>query len=220
MKQLYEDLWQSDIYSSGMLNTHAYFLQLEQGNILFYNTFYEKDLAQIETLGGIRYQILTHRDEVGDTLAPIKERFGSQLATGVLEVPFASKVSDVDIVFPEEDTQLGDIEVFHTPGHTDGSTSYLYRSPHGKTYLFSGDSFFLWDGVWTTFVLKNFGGTKEAMVESLKKLRPLGPDVVLSSGFVGDMPYGEFTSDQWLEEIDRNIAKLESRDHSPFSADS
>lgn len=47
MKQVYGDLWQSEMYSLGVLNTHAYLRMCEQGNILFYNTFYEPDLAQI-----------------------------------------------------------------------------------------------------------------------------------------------------------------------------
>lgn len=73
MKQLYDDLWQSERYSSGVLNTHAYFLQREQGNVLFYNTGATNDLDPIDELGGISYQLLTHRDEAGASLAGIKK---------------------------------------------------------------------------------------------------------------------------------------------------
>ncbi|WP_315981791.1 hypothetical protein [Aliamphritea spongicola] len=38
MQQITEDLWQSDKYSSGILNSHAYLLIRPGGNVLFYNT--------------------------------------------------------------------------------------------------------------------------------------------------------------------------------------
>lgn len=115
----------------------------------------------------------THRDEVRDSLTPIKEHFGSQLATEKLEVPFASKVTEVNIVFREEETQLEDVQVLHTSGHTDGSTCYLFHSPHGKTYLFTGDTFFLNKGAWSTLVLPRSGGTNEALLASPGRLRTL-----------------------------------------------
>ena len=210
MKQLYEDLWQSTLYSSGMLNTHAYLLTRPDGNILFYNTGFPSDLDKIAELGGIQYQLLTHRDEVGASQKRIKERFESNLGIGKLEVPYAEKYSIVDIAFDTVDTLLEDIQIYFTPGHTEGSICYFYKSPHGKSYLFTGDTFFKWNGSWSTFVIKGFGGTDQDMVASLKKIRQLQPDVVMSSGFVGDISHEEVTHEEWITSIDQYIDKHNS----------
>ena len=65
MKQIAPDLWQSSLYQTGILNTHAYFLERPSGNVLFYNTGDDDDLRHISEHGGVAYQLLTHRDEAG-----------------------------------------------------------------------------------------------------------------------------------------------------------
>ena len=133
MKRLYEDVWQSERYSSGILNSHAYLLRRPQGNVLFSNTGAARDLDHVEKLGGIGYQLLTHRDEVGGSLGRIRDRFGSKLGIGALEVSYAERHSPVDIAFDPADTQLEDMRVFFTTGHTDGSICYNYESQHGAS---------------------------------------------------------------------------------------
>lgn len=208
MKKIYDNLWQNTRYSSGMLNTHAYVLEREQGNILFYNTGTPEDFKVMESIGGITLQLLTHRDEVGASQARLREKFKTKLGIGALEVSFAQQHSPVDYSFSENDNAIEDIQIIHTPGHTDGSICYFYKPARGKSYLFTGDTFFLSHGNWSTFVLNSFGGTNEAMVASLKKLRALKPDVVLSSGFIGDIAFEEMAADQWHLAIDAQITKL------------
>ena len=210
MKNIFNNLWQSQRYSSGILNTHAYVLEREQGNILFYNTGAKNDLTHIESIGGISLQLLTHRDEVGASQTRIKSLFGNKLGISELEAPYALQHSEVDFSFTELDDAVEDISIIHTPGHTDGSICYFYQPPHGKSYLFTGDTFFLSHGQWSTFVLESFGGSNIAMIESLLKLRRLSPDVVLSSGFIGEVAYKEMTQEQWFKVIDEAIAKLKS----------
>ncbi len=53
MNQIEPDFWQSRIHRSGILNSHACYLTRPGGNVLFYNTGHEGDLAQIEGLGGV-----------------------------------------------------------------------------------------------------------------------------------------------------------------------
>lgn len=211
MKQLQEDLWQSTIYSSGILNTHAYFLQRSEGNVLFYNTGDDGDLQKIAELGGMQYQVLTHRDESGSSLNRIKDRFGSKLCCSALEAPIIGKDAPVDITFGVSDHHLGDIEIIHTPGHTDGSICFFYTSPHGKSYLFTGDTIFQWDAKWATFVLSEAGGSEAALAESLPRLRELNPDIVMSSGFVGEVAFVEITGDEWAEIIDNNVSRLRKK---------
>lgn len=208
MKQIQDDLWQSSLYSSGMLNTHAYFLTQSEGNVLFYNTGDDDDLRQMEELGGIKYQLLTHRDEAAPSLTRIRERFGSKMGCSVLESPAISRHAQPDIVFEPGDHDLDGIRILFTPGHTEGSICFFYQSPHGKAYLFSGDTIFKWNGRWATFVIPRFGGSNESLAESLLRLRQLSPDVVMSSGFIGPVPYGEVTREEWTQVIDDNIRRL------------
>ena len=208
MKQLYPDLWQSKRYSSGMLNTYAYLLQHPDGNILIYNTGDAEDLDAIEQLGGIRYQLITHRDEAGESLSRIQQRFDSALMVAEYEAPAISQYAKADRYFSEGDHQLDDLTVLATPGHTGGSVCFIYKSPHGKTYLFTGDTFFQWNGKWSTLVIEKAGGSEASLIKSLEKLRGVRPDVVMSSGFVGEVGLVEPKQDEWTAAIDSEIARL------------
>ena len=176
--------------------------------MLFYNTDVDSDLKKIAELGGIQYQLLTHRDESGPSLNRIKDLFGSKLCCSSLEAPVIGKAAPVDITFEANDYHLGDIEIIHTPGHTDGSICFFYKSPHGKSYLFTGDTIFQWDAKWATLVLSKAGGSEASLAESLLRLRDLNPNIVMSSGFVGDVSVVEVTSDEWAEVIDDNVSRL------------
>ena len=208
MKQIHADLWQTKIYSSGMLNCYAYFLATSAGNVLFYSTNDEEEFTHMESLGGIKYQLLTHRDEAGPSLARIKNRFNSKLMFSELESEAIAKHARADLFFETEDHKLDDIQVIHTPGHTKGSVCFFYQSPHGKSYLFTGDTFFQWNGEWATLICDGAGGSKDALKSSLQKLRNLRPDVVMSSGFVGDIALVEPTEQEWTQAIDDEINKL------------
>ena len=115
MRQLERDLWQSTLHRSGILNTHAYFLERREGNVLLYNIGDECDLETIDELGGVRYQLLSHRDESGPTLESLRSRFGSKLCCSAREAPFVGQDAPVDLIFDEGDCALQDIEVIHSP---------------------------------------------------------------------------------------------------------
>lgn len=192
----------------GTLNTHAYFLRRPEGNVLFYNTGNDGDLEQIAELGGIRFQLLSHRDESGPSLNRIKDRFGSRLCCSALEAPIIGKDASVDITLQVEHHHLGDIDIIHTPGHTAGSICFFYKSPYGKSYLFTGDTIFQSNGKWATLAFPRAGGSKAALAESLIRLRDLNPDIVMCSAFVGDVSVVEVVGDEWAQAIDGNVSRL------------
>ena len=81
MEQIQPDLWQTRVENPAPgLTTHAYLLIRSEGNILFYNTGHEDEIAAMEELGGVWRQYLSHRDELGDSLKVIGERYGAGLA--------------------------------------------------------------------------------------------------------------------------------------------
>ena len=106
MKQLQPDLWQSAIHRSGILNTHAYFVERPAGNILFYNTGNDDDLRAMSELGGVAYQLLTRRDEAGPSQARIRDRFGCRLGCSAIEAPFVAASGKPDLLFGPSDDRM------------------------------------------------------------------------------------------------------------------
>src|SRR3546814_10325429 len=72
----------------------------------------------------------------------IKDQFGSTLIVREKDAEAVAQESGTapDLTLRERQRLPGDIEAIPTPGHTAGSGCYLYRSPHGRTYLFTGDT--------------------------------------------------------------------------------
>jgi hydroxyacylglutathione hydrolase len=212
MKQIYPDLWQTrtehPIADVPSLSTHAYLLTREQGNLLFYSTGLDDEHARIRELGGITHQLLSHEDEVGPALARLKELFGSKLAAHRREAEAVAKVTPVDLAFDAREVVLGGVEVIPTPGHTLGSVCYRVQSPHGRTYLFTGDTlFFDEDGALKEGLLP--GSHAGDLRESLRLLRDVESDVVISSASVRNVtPFREVPPEEWRTIVDAAIARL------------
>jgi glyoxylase-like metal-dependent hydrolase (beta-lactamase superfamily II) len=141
------------------------------------------------------HQYLTHWHEAAPGLARIKEMFGSKLVCHRLAEPTVSKFGSVDITFETRDVHLSDIEVIPTPGHTPGSTCFCFKSPHGKTYLFAGDTIFPSRGSWQAVVFED-GNTSE-LRKSLAMMSDLEPDVVLCGASVADVPFKAMSPAEW-----------------------
>jgi glyoxylase-like metal-dependent hydrolase (beta-lactamase superfamily II) len=209
MKQLYPDLWQTHSeHPFEGVNTHAYFLMRDQGNVLFYSTGQKKDLKHIWEMGGIECQLLSHRDEAGPPLEKIKNLYGSKLACHELEKPFITEYCPVEVLFRKRQNYLDGIEVIPTPGHTDGSVCFYFQSPFGKNYLFTGDTIFPKNDGWGTYVMPAAGGSVPALKASLKLLRLLQPDVVISSASVGHYALKEMSTSEWQDIVDQTLLSL------------
>ncbi|WCM91305.1 MBL fold metallo-hydrolase [Acidovorax sp. NCPPB 2350] len=209
MEQIFPDLWQTQAeHPFHGVTAHAYLLTRAHGNVLFYGTGALQELQPIRDLGGIVRQYLSHRDEAGPSLAAIRQAFGSELCCHAREAQAIRSICPVDVTFDAHETHMGDIEVIPTPGHTSGSTCYLYRSPHGKTYLFTGDSIVPDGQSWGTLVLTGAGGRKSDLKDSLGLLRDLEPDVVISSASVGRSPVQRVTAGEWRGIVDGAMGRL------------
>ena len=209
MKKLCEDLWQSKLYRPfSFLKTQSYLLCTDMGNALLYNTGIEKELDEIERLGGISSQYLTHRHESGKNLKKIKERFNSTLFCEITESEYVSKDCDVDIKINELVQFENNVIAIPTPGHTSGGCCYYYESPHGGRYLFTGDLFYVDGSGFSTFVYSTDGGSQTELIKSLLILKEYEPSLVLSSAFGGKSSSLEVSKEFWVKEIERNINSL------------
>ena len=205
MKRLYPDLWRTaEEKQFGVLTVHAYLLERPGGNVLFYNPRSSRDFEEISDLGGIAHHCLSHCHEVDESLAEVAGRFDSKLCCHALVKPYLPEAVSADVLFdsPPREFLGGDIEVIHTPGHTNNSVCYRYRSPHGKTYLFTGDAIYLDDGEWKTIVVADDGGDEAELASSLLSLKDLQVDVVICSVSIGEMRIVEVTPDEWRRVID------------------
>lgn len=209
MKQIQPDLWQTETENPAPgLTTHAYLLTRDDGNILFYNTGHKHEIDEMDALGGVAYQYLSHQDELGETLIYTRERFNAKLGGHVNEQAKFTSICPPDTLFDRRQTLLGNVEVILTPGHSPGSTSFLAKSPFGKRYLFTGDTLFLnKDREWQAGYIPGYS-QKADLIESLRILQELEPDMVISSAFIGDPGYQEMPRTEWKFHVNLALEKL------------
>ncbi|GAA1388747.1 MBL fold metallo-hydrolase [Pseudonocardia kongjuensis] len=181
LKQIRTDLWQTRPYSPmpGM-TTHAYlWTGAPDGNVLFYSTGTEDDFDDLDTLGGIAHQYLTHEDEAGTVLPRIAEHFGARLHAPARERDAIARFATPHELFEQRHVDERGVEVIPTPGHTPGSTSFLVPGAGGESYLFAGDTVHRpEDGDWTAGYIPGVSDADE-LVASLRLLGTFEPDLVI-----------------------------------------
>jgi hydroxyacylglutathione hydrolase len=187
------------------LTTHAF---LWTGrNALFYSTATDADFAALEELGGVSDHYLSHRDEAGPMLAKIADRFDSTLHAPVAELLEIGQHAHVDIPLGSWHVDVDGVEVIPTPGHSPGSTCYLVNGAEGS-YLFTGDTLVFGEaGNWWAGYIPGIGDA-DALAESLRLLRTLTPDVVISSAFQGDSAVHRIQPKRWTDHIDEALDGL------------
>jgi hydroxyacylglutathione hydrolase len=157
----------------------------------------------------LRFVVSTHRhwDHIGDNAAVV-EATGATLAAHVLDrhgledpqplfapFPVPPSVPALDLAEGSR-IRFGaiDLEVLHTPGHTEGSVCLLAR---GERLFLTGDTLFA--GGWGRVDLP--GGSAEEMVESLARLAGLEPDLAVLPGHGPRTTIGRELP--WLEMVAR-----------------
>jgi glyoxylase-like metal-dependent hydrolase (beta-lactamase superfamily II) len=88
--------------------------------------------------------------------------------------------------FSERQTLDDDLEVIPTPGHTPGTTSFLWDSGRHR-FLFTGDTLWIEHGAWRVTVLGE--SDRAAYLDSLALLRELEFDVLVPWAATSGAPY-------------------------------
>src|SRR5262245_1581144 len=125
--------------SEKSFGANSYFVQHPDGNWLIDSPRYIKHLVDaFERMGGLRYVLLTHEDDVADA-AQYAARFG---ARRIIHRADADAMPDAEwIVEGLEAVRLApQFELIPVPGHTPGSSALLYDD----RFLFTGDHLW-WD---------------------------------------------------------------------------
>lgn len=206
MQQVLTDLWQTRTDSPFPgLTTHAFLWSCR--NALFYSVATDADFPGLEELGGVSDQYLSHRDEAGPMLAKIADRFGSSLHAPVAELLEIGQHAHVDVPLGSRHVDVNGIEVIPTPGHSPGSTCYLMNGAEGS-YLFTGDTLVFGDsGAWWAGYIPGISDA-DALATSLRLLRTLVPDVVISSAFQGDSAVTRIRPERWTDHVDEALDGL------------
>jgi glyoxylase-like metal-dependent hydrolase (beta-lactamase superfamily II)/ferredoxin len=130
-------VYHSGYHSENSYGATSYFVRRpELGNILIDSPRFTEVLAkQFEKMGGIRYMFLTHQDDVADH-AKWAARFGCERILHSEEVRSGTRDVERKLQGCGPWTLDEEVELIHTPGHTAGCVSLLYK-PHKA--LFTGD---------------------------------------------------------------------------------
>ena len=166
----------------------SYVLQRSQGNVIIYNSPGISSAAdEIRSLGGAGRLLVNHAHEAmygnpqPQVPAYIHERDRAE----------AARSMTIAGVFAGREFIDDDLEVIPTPGHTAGTTSYLWNSGAHR-FLFTGDFLWIEQGEWKAVVLD--AGLRDQYLESLAVVRELDFDVLVPWGTTDDGPSMATTS--------------------------
>jgi len=155
------------------LDARAFLLEREAGNILIYSTTsVDADPFWLGHYGGVERRYLTHGHEA---MFP-SQAGGAPLFVHRDDAEATRQTMEVRATFSRRHHLDEDFEVIPIPGHTPGSTAYLWDSGE-RRYLFTGDSIYLNRGEWRGALLDS--SDRGSYLESLDLLRHLEFDVLV-----------------------------------------
>lgn len=181
----------------------SYLLQRPQGNVIVYNSpGIDESAESILALGPPERLLINHGHEAMygrpgvDAPAWIHQR----------DLAEVSRSLDVAGAFTGREMLDDDLEVIPTPGHTPGTTSFLWSSGAHR-FLFTGDFIWIEDGDWKAVVLDP--ALRGEYLESLALVRDLDFDVLVPWGTTEGHPSYGLVSDR--TEMHRRVDAIISR---------
>jgi Metallo-beta-lactamase superfamily len=188
----------------------AFLLTRSSGNILLYSSGHVADeFASLGEAGGVARQYLNHEHQANASCDKVAAQFGAPLYCHAADADAAAKTCKVDRTFDGRAHHFDDFEVIPIPGHTPGSTAFLWTNG-GLRYLFTGDTIYLRDGKWMIAVLDGISDP-DAYRDSLKLVGELDFDVLVPSMAKGE-PLQTISADERRERIAKLIARINAGD--------
>ena len=139
-QQTFPILVQDNVYycgyhSEASFGAASYFIQRPEGNILIDSPRFAPPLVKrLESMGGIRYMYLTHRDDVADH-QKFHQHFGCQRILHQDDIQPSTEDVEIKLSGQESLELTSDIQIIPVPGHSKGHTVLLYQNK----FLFTGD---------------------------------------------------------------------------------
>jgi glyoxylase-like metal-dependent hydrolase (beta-lactamase superfamily II)/ferredoxin len=126
-------------HSAVTFGATPYLVKRTQGNIMIDTPRFNTKLARsIEAEGGLRYMVLTHKDNFGDH-QKWKDRF-PEVQRVLHRADSVASTRGCELLLEGEGTWSpdSDFDILHTPGHTAGSLCVLVRTARDAV-MFTGD---------------------------------------------------------------------------------
>jgi glyoxylase-like metal-dependent hydrolase (beta-lactamase superfamily II) len=140
---------------------------------------------QISELGGIRRQYLNHWHEASAECDWVRETFQAPLYCPAADAQQVAERCHVDHTFFDRHMLDDDVEVIPTPGHTSGTTCFLWESGQHRC-LFTGDTINFPRGNWIAHVLDS--SDRDQYLASLELIRGLDFDAIIPSVSAAGQP--------------------------------
>jgi glyoxylase-like metal-dependent hydrolase (beta-lactamase superfamily II) len=129
------DVYDNGYHSRKSFGAASYFIRRPSGNVLVDSPRYNERLARrLDELGGVRYLLLTHRDDVADH-AQWHDRFGCERLLHRDDVSAATRHVEIQPEGGDPVALADDLLVLPVPGHTRGHVVVH----HADRFLFTGD---------------------------------------------------------------------------------
>jgi Family of unknown function (DUF5519)/Metallo-beta-lactamase superfamily len=176
------------------VHIRSFVLGRRDGNVLLYSTTGVQEEGIVRHYLGHGHEAMFPSPSVG---APVFVHEDERAA-----VEEAYRVRGT---FSRRHTLDGDLEVIPIPGHTSGSTAYLWDSGQHR-FLFTADTIYLDDGEWVAAVLES--SDRAAYFESLALLRELDFDVLVPWAATAGRPWFALTD---REDANRRIGAIIDR---------
>lgn len=134
-RQIEDNVYHTGYHSERSFGAAAWLIKSDEGNVLIdsprMNAVLKKKIAE---MGGVKWQYLTHRDDIADTDL-FHDEFGSKRI--IHEGDKIAKTEHYELILEGEELyQLtDDILIIPVPGHTKGHSVLLYKNK----FLFTGD---------------------------------------------------------------------------------
>jgi glyoxylase-like metal-dependent hydrolase (beta-lactamase superfamily II) len=160
------------------IELRAFLLRRQSGNLLIYSTAsLATEAPTIEELGGVARHYLGHGHEAAYGHVEAAAPFKAPLFCHEDERATVAETSPVAATFAERHRLDDDFEVIPIPGHTSGSTAFLWDTGRHRC-LFSADTVYIRDGEWIAALLPG-SSDRQAYLASLELMKDLDFDVLL-----------------------------------------
>jgi glyoxylase-like metal-dependent hydrolase (beta-lactamase superfamily II) len=191
------------------VSARAFLLERDRGSLLVYSvTELESELQARDRHGEISRQYLNHHHEA--EVAP-EGLIAPLVVHEDAREPVAARAA-VEATYANRHVLDDDFEVIPTPGHTSGSTCFLWQSGEHRT-LYTGDTIYLSEGEWVAAVLES--SDRDKYIESLELIRELDFDMLVPWNATAGLPYHAMTdrSDarRRVEAILKRVTRGENR---------
>ena len=187
--------------------TCACLLCRKDGNLIVYSSSkFKEEETQLRELGGVTHHYLNHRDEATGHSDWITETFDAPLVCSEKDREEISQKCIVGDTISKRTQIFSDFEAIPTPGHSTGSTCYLWEAPDAR-YLFTGDSIYLNNDKWQVYLAY---GSLEDMLSSLEIIAGLDFDVLVPGTYVGENRRMRTTPEKTRQNINEIISRIKN----------